>query len=682
MVQAPRIGQYQIIKLLGQGGFGTTYLAQDNSSFNSVCVIKQLNPDKVDLEAAKKLFQREAKILASLKEAHQIPKFLAYFEENNNYYLVEEYIEGITLDKLIEREWSSGQIIRFLWDILSILQVLHRNKIIHRDIKPSNLIQREIDSKFVLIDFGAVKQLDDIQPANSGTCISTQGYAPSEQAIGQPVLNSDIYALGMTAIQLLTGIHPKDLAKEAGDNVIWSEKIRHHQSLTEILNKMVKTDPKSRYQSVEEVLKAINQIEDEEKTIILPTSTLKNSNAYNGTQIKFKKNKLWYFVVGLIALSSLVSIELINPLIRPLYYRITGDRLLNKHQSEAALEEFQKAIELNRNDAQAWKGRGDVLLMLGRNEGALSAYEKAIPLAPKNTKTINNKGKVLYKLGDYQQALASHEQALKIEPENNAEAWSGKGLAYIGLGDYQKALESFTKAQDIKPDEPTMWLQKGIALQYVEGKEPAQKFYQEALNVYNDLLAKKQNEPVIWSDRGFVLLQLNAPLDALESYEKALSVDKNFYEALLGKANTLNLLRKPQEALETLDKAVIIRPDDYQGWYNRGGLLEQGLKNHSEALKSFEKVVEIKPDFYPGWLNKGLALTELNRYQEAKEAFEQAKNLNPNDPLIWANLGLVLEKLGEDQEALQSYNEAIKLNFSSAIEYRDNLQQKLTSNVN
>ena len=654
--------RYQIIQKLGQGGFGTTYLAKNIQSSDSLCAIKQLNPNHADIETAKKLFEREANTLLLLQEVPQVPQFIDYFEENNHYYIVEEYIEGTPVDSLLGEKWNSQSIIIFLWDILSILQLLHQKNIIHRDIKPSNLIQREQDGKLTIIDFGAVKELKDVQYQMPGTCVASPGYAPPEQAMGTPRLNSDIYALGTTAIQLLTQTHPQDIIKDENDNVIWTTNLVAPKFLTDILNKMVKNNYQERYQSVAEILKAISNSKLGGE---LPPETIIDRSEKDWKKI--------CYVSSLLGSIAIVGSEIFYPWIRPWYYLHQGNSLLDKNQAKASLVQFQKVINLQRNRASAWKGRGDALFTLGRYSGALEAYQKAIAQDPNNLKILNNIGKIYYKQGEFQQAIDAHQKAIDINT-NSAEAWSSKGLAYMGLQQYKKALESFEQAQKIKPDEPTIWLQKGIVLKSLQRPQEAKKFYQEALEVYDEMTAKNNNDPLLWTDRGFVLLQLNRPQEAFVSYDKALFINENFYEALIGKANVLIVFQKYEQALEVLDRATKIRPKDYQVWYNRGNLLAQVFQNQEQALISFEKATQLRADFYPAWLGKGLALTSLKRYPDALQSLDTAKDLNPQDPFVWMNRGIVLEKLGKLEAAFESYQKAaIELKFEPAHKYLDQL---------
>ncbi|MGM3305977.1 protein kinase domain-containing protein [Anabaena sp. WFMT] len=215
--------RYQVIQLLGAGGFGETFLAEDtHMPSRRRCVIKQLKPisnDPQTYNVIQQRFEREAAILENLGEASdQIPKLYAYFPENGQFYLVQEWIHGQTLTQMVEAKgYISETIVReILLSLLSVLDYVHSKGIIHRDIKPDNIILRSQDNKPVLIDFGAVKETirTVINPSGNpvqSIVIGTPGYMPSEQAIGRPVYATDIYSLGLTAIYLLTGKQPQEL---------------------------------------------------------------------------------------------------------------------------------------------------------------------------------------------------------------------------------------------------------------------------------------------------------------------------------------------------------------------------------------------------------------------------------------------------------------------------------------
>lgn len=285
--------RYLGVKSLGQGGFGTTFLALDHGlPGHPPCVIKQLRPSSNDpqvFQMAKELFEREAETLGKIGNHPQVPRLLDYFEYNKDFYLVQEYVKGLNLQQEIKRH---GPIIeagarQFLSEILPMIQYIHSNKVIHRDIKPANLIRREQDKKLVLIDFGAVKnQVNPQSSANSSDqtaltsfAIGTPGFAPPEQMALRPVFASDIYAIGVTCIYLLTGKSPKDLDydQKTGE-MLWRKDVDISDNFANVLKKMLEVSVRHRYQNVQDVLNALDMepyMDDLAKSLVMaPNPTL------------------------------------------------------------------------------------------------------------------------------------------------------------------------------------------------------------------------------------------------------------------------------------------------------------------------------------------------------------------------------------------------------------------------
>jgi CHASE2 domain-containing sensor protein/predicted Ser/Thr protein kinase len=269
-------GHYKINRVLGSGGFGLTYLAQDiHRPGAPQCVVKHLKPahrDEKFLKVARRLFQTEAEILEKLGNHPQIPRLLAHFEENKEFYLVQEYIQGhpVSDELLVDKRMPEAQVVDLIKSVLEILIFIHEHSVIHRDIKPSNIMRREADGKVVLIDFGAVKQIQPQErPDQEGftVAIGTRGYAPPEQYAGHPTFSSDIYALGMIGIQALTGIHTHQLTLSETGDVSWRDLANVGKDVSEefgqILGKMVRYHFAERYQSAAEVLKALERMKVE-----------------------------------------------------------------------------------------------------------------------------------------------------------------------------------------------------------------------------------------------------------------------------------------------------------------------------------------------------------------------------------------------------------------------------------
>ncbi|HNH85256.1 MAG TPA: protein kinase, partial [Acidobacteriota bacterium] len=231
------------------------------------CVVKRLNPSGTcDFQLAKERFDREAVVLESLGEENgQIPSLYAHIVEGNEFYLVQELIEGPTLTQKLASEGplSEVEVRGILVGLLPVLEFIHHQDIIHRDIKPDNIILRTKDNLPVLIDFGVVKEvtrLDSVGNPTSSVVAGTPVFMPLEQAAGHPMYSSDLYALGMTAIQLLTGKRLSEMQDRRKGILNW----RSHATgvsleLMEVLSRATEMYPQNRYETALEMLKALEQ---------------------------------------------------------------------------------------------------------------------------------------------------------------------------------------------------------------------------------------------------------------------------------------------------------------------------------------------------------------------------------------------------------------------------------------
>ncbi|MDJ0649566.1 MAG: serine/threonine-protein kinase [Xenococcaceae cyanobacterium MO_188.B19] len=274
--------RYQIIKLIGEGSFGYTYLAEDTYETDSqgIVVIKKLksHSDNQVSEVARKKFISEAFSLRKIGYKHyQIPTLFDFFYIDDQFFLVQEYIEGINLatrlnlnsddqHKVILKEQAA---INLLEQLLNILQCLHENKIIHLDIKPLNIIWRKKDNKYFLIDFGCVKDVSTYnlieEQIYSPAILGTPYYMPKEQSMGNPRYNSDIYALGIVVIQSVTGLNCIDFKYDSNGKLIWQNKANISPKFQKILNTMIGVEyyENCRYQTVAQVLEDLKSIKQE-----------------------------------------------------------------------------------------------------------------------------------------------------------------------------------------------------------------------------------------------------------------------------------------------------------------------------------------------------------------------------------------------------------------------------------
>jgi len=272
MVGSLVIGRFRIVRELGAGAFGETFLAQDVQKMNAPCVVKRLiTPnDPAHIDIVRQMFGREAKKLNDLD--HQgIPKLIAYFEDGGEFYLVQDFVDGDTLDKEINpsRKWTEAEVTAFLLEVLEILAYVNAQGSIHRDLKPNNMMRRKANKKLVLIDFGAVREVRQpttnlaIGLASGTVTIGTPGYMPAEQTQGTPSFASDVYAIGCISIEALIGRSPYPSGFDRDVNTgefLWRHRTRVSDALAAIIDKMVCYDWRQRYRNAGEALAALQAL--------------------------------------------------------------------------------------------------------------------------------------------------------------------------------------------------------------------------------------------------------------------------------------------------------------------------------------------------------------------------------------------------------------------------------------
>ena len=262
-------GRYTVQKILGRGGCGRTYLALDKQRFQTACVLKEFFPSSTKervVSKLKELFEREARVLNNL-EHPQIPRFFAWFEEEKRLFLVQDFVKGQTYADLLRKgkKFSEIEAVEFLKNLLPVLSYIHDRNIIHRDLSPDNIMLPFDKKQPVLIDFGVVNRQDSSvanQSFASGTSVGKMGYSPIEQIhYGRCYPNSDLYALAVTAVVLLTGRSPLQLISdgEQGREWIWQRYVDLSDRTEAVLEKMLQTNHKERFKSAAEAMAALTE---------------------------------------------------------------------------------------------------------------------------------------------------------------------------------------------------------------------------------------------------------------------------------------------------------------------------------------------------------------------------------------------------------------------------------------
>lgn len=621
-------GRYRIISQLGSGGFGCTFLAEDmHLPGQPRCVVKQLKPQTTDdqsLQMARRCFNTEAEVLYQLGVHDQIPQLLAHFEEHEEFYLVQEYVEGKPLSKELVKgkPCSEGQAITLLINILEVLSFVHQQNVIHRDLKPSNLIRRQRDDRIVLIDFGAVKQAGtpatDLETGLTNVTISigTQGYMPNEQLAGKPRFSSDVYAVGVIGIQVLTGIHPRHLGEDAKGELEWHHRAPHvSRDLLEVLDKMVRYDFRDRYQTAIETLEAI-------KSLPIQVGNLSNTSLLDEN-------------TGYAEDPSLPS--------QPSYSPGSGQNDIAIPSGGVPQSDFVDSTLSNDEPIPTaiWVQPEQQTSISQNGTGLTQAFGRPYDAAPQPANA---------KAGRLPHWLKS--------PWFLAPLVSGIGLVAVLSVTVLPTLIRNYQAQSSPPiSSPTV--------------EPS-----PTRSILPPMTPEQQAASLLAeADR---LRESGFYLQALELYDQVTNLNPESADAYWGKCDSLNELNRPAEAIVACNDTLAYQPNDPQAIYGKGRAFGQQDRWY-EALKLFEQASQIDPNLANGWIYRGIALQRLGRSAEALVALDRGIRLDRNSAAAWSAKGEALWNLNRFDDAIAALDKALELQPDNQVaqELRQQARDKL-----
>jgi serine/threonine-protein kinase len=264
IMQAPPIAtgtllqnRYRLVGVADQGHFGQTYLARDIQQGNELYVLKEFLPPEPEPEAMQSLWQQFNQLSAVLYSLHhpQLPKFQALIAQDHRFYWVRDYVEGESYGVLLEERSAAGQVftesevLQLMAQVLPVLHYLHSRGVVHRNVTPASLIQREPDGLPVLVNFGLVYELVAqlrLHPVDPAVAVGRWGYTPPEQVSGTPCPASDLFALAVTVIVLLSGKLPEELYNAETQIFEWEASVTATSALKQLLGQMLDPNPQKR----------------------------------------------------------------------------------------------------------------------------------------------------------------------------------------------------------------------------------------------------------------------------------------------------------------------------------------------------------------------------------------------------------------------------------------------------
>ena len=617
----PLGGRYKVISKLGAGGFGETFLAEDlHLPGNPLCVVKKLKPQTTEAETlsmARRLFDTEAKVLYQLGNHEQIPRLLAHFEDNQEFYLAQELIEGEPLNhELVGQPWSEDRVIALLEDVLEVLSFVHEQNVIHRDIKPPNLIRRRRDGRIVLIDFGAVKQVSSqvVDPETGQTnltiSIGTKGYMPNEQLAGNPRFSSDVYAVGLLGIFALTGTQPKRFSEHPETNEInWREHTTQvSPELGAILDQMVRYDFRDRYPTATEALLAIRTL----------TATQLESEAF--------EQQLYCEREG----EAPTSLELQPPL--------TGTEATESGTEELSTNIWVPTEPLSETATTA--STTDSTEPLSQQEPTLQVSKISAPVLSTAGEIQGRFVKLWPVLAVLAAVGASSLLVKTVLFSQPASQTANRSGAAAPTPIPTRSAASTATPTPSPPKKP----QASELLSQADRLRQAGQ-YQKALELYDQAIALKPNVAQAYWGRCYSLNKLNKPTDAIVSCNDALDLKPNYPEALLSKGNAQELQKLPIEAIQLYERATEIKPNFAEAWVSLGRIL-QSVGRSEEAISALDKAIALKRNSAEAWSIKGAALMNLGRFEPAIASFDKALQIQPDNQDAIKMRKLVQQQLG------------------------------------
>ena len=606
----PLGGRYKVISQLAAGGFGQTFLAHDmHLPGQPRCVVKQLKPqvsDTESLQTARRLFDTEAQALYHLGNHDQIPRLLAHFEDNQEFYLAQELIEGepLTAEFASGEPWPESKVIALLQDMLQVLAFVHQQQVIHRDIKPSNLMRRRQDGRIVLIDFGAVKQVSTqignpkTGKTNLTVSIGTQGYMPKEQLGGNPRFSSDVYAVGVIGIQALTGTHPRLLPEDAQTGeIMWHDRASQASpEVLAILDKMVRYDFRARYVSAADALEALQSLPTELLESVPPPQPLQNAPEAASTQ------------------------ELFAP-------TVTGETAPIEGAVSNNAPPAPKSQDLPPPTAT------------GKTAPIMGAAPNTPPAVPKfdsgakssiPTVAVGNGQSSQPSPASPTVTLQQVIQKYGVKPWQIIAAVVALSATVLGIkailspqpGSQTASSNSVSSATADSGNQAAQLLSQADRLREAEN-------YQESITAYEKAIALKSNEAKAHWGLCYSLNQIGKPQDAIAQCDQALALNPNYPEALYSKGNSLHQQQNYEQELKLYDQALKLNPNLAEVWHNQGVALIK-LKRYDQAFAALDKASQLNPNSADSWANRGNALFGLKRYDEGFASLEKALQIDPN----------------------------------------------------
>lgn len=695
-----KLGDFEILSLIGTGGMGAVFLARQVSLDREVA-LKVIS----DISGARgktlERFKREAKVLAKISHPNIVPIYEVGQEGPYSYFAM-EYVKGTSLDRILSAirispsDAKASQIMqeclqgraggiantpkgnhrekgaeidadyivnmsRIIISIASALDYAHNKGILHRDVKPSNILI-DADGTPKLVDFGLARAETQQTITVTGEFFGTPSYVSPEQIRKPETVDcrSDVYSLAATYYECLT-LHPPfegDTVNETLTRVISREAVspkkycpRLSTDLNTVILHALEKSSEDRYQSAADFSADIQNVLD------FRPITAKRPSITRRAYKTLRRNPLKIAVVGisilLIVLGYVVSSYVQERKISAAG-RLYSDGVLEaaKNDYSQALKCFKEALMNDPAHAQATLFAASCCQNLNDHEQAIRLYKQALENDPNCTRAYQGLGDTYRELGQHEQAIKFYKQSIVIKPSNLA-AHGNLAMAYEVQGNYSEAIRSYEQAIVVDP------CNAGILLR-LAGCYYRSKDYKQTEETCRELLALKPHNPVVHGMLASALAGLGALDDAAASYERATGIDPNFTMIHFTMGVHFQLANRHQEAIEPYRRALQNDPNnsDYELAL---ATAYQASESYQNAIEAYRDYLHVKPSDAATYRKLGYCLIQTNHHDEAIEAYKQAIEIDPNNAVGYSSIAWCYWNQGESESAIESAEQALAI---------------------
>ena len=340
-------------------------------------------------------------------------------------------------------------------------------------------------------------------------------------------------------------------------------------------------------------------------------------------------------------------------------------------QHERAIENYNKAIELNPNLAEAYNNRGVAYYEIKQHERAIEDYNKAIELNPKYAMAYYNRGNEYGEIKQHEKAIEDYNKAIELNPKY-ADAYNNRGNAYREIKKHEKAIEDYNKAIELNPKYAMVYSNRGVAYGGL-------KQYAKAIEDFSKAIELNPKYADAYNNRGVAYREIKQHEKAIEDYNKAIELNPNLAEAYNNRGNAYREIKQHERAIEDYNKAIELNPK-YADAYNNRGVAYREIKQHEKAIEDYNKAIKLNPKYAGAYNNRGNEYGEIKQHEKAIEDYNKAIELNPNLAEAYNNRGVAYREIKQHERAIEDYNKAIELNPKYAEAYANRGITQLQTN--